>query len=195
MRFKPKHVGLVYRCESCNSPIFLKFAVKTYAPDRVELSRKYVELERPKETFSFTYVPEEVEELFREALTCYSSACLNAFGAMCRRTARTVFADLGETGKLRVFDQFTDVKDMAEIDNETFNVVKSVVFDSEEEGYPRLNPAQASVLLEMMKDMLYQCYVRKGKLQQAMMVRRFFAEEASGGNITSMQKQIGPHPD
>ena len=30
-----------------------------------------------------------------------------------------------------------------------------------------------------MKDFLYQAYVRKGRLQQAMKVRRFFAQEAS----------------
>ena len=33
------------------------------------------------------------------------------------------------------------------------------------------------MLLELVKDMLYEAYVRKGKLQQAMMVRNFFAEE------------------
>ena len=33
------------------------------------------------------------------------------------------------------------------------------------------------MLLELVKDMLYEAYVRKGKLQQAMMVRRFFADE------------------
>jgi hypothetical protein len=33
-----------------------------------------------------------------------------------------------------------------------------------------------------MKDLLYEAYVRKGKLQQAMMVRRFFVDEkASSG--------------
>jgi hypothetical protein len=29
-----------------------------------------------------------------------------------------------------------------------------------------------------MKDVLYEIYVRKGKLQQSMMVRRFFSEES-----------------
>ena len=36
---------------------------------------------------------------------------------------------------------------------------------------------QAGVLLELLKDLLYQAYVRRGKLQQATMVRRFFADE------------------
>jgi hypothetical protein len=35
---------------------------------------------------------------------------------MCRRTMQAVFADLGEIGKLRVFDELNDVRDMAEID-------------------------------------------------------------------------------
>jgi hypothetical protein len=30
-----------------------------------------------------------------------------------------------------------------------------------------------------MKDFLYQAYVRKGRLQQAMKVRKFFVEEAT----------------
>jgi hypothetical protein len=38
-----------------------------------------------------------------------------------------------------------------------------------------------------MKDLLYQAYVRKGRLQQAMMVRRFFIEETSG-NIAAFGK-------
>ena len=35
------------------------------------------------------------------------------------------------------------------------------------------------MLLEVMKDFLYQAYVRKGRLQQAMKVRKFFVEEAT----------------
>ncbi|MCZ6827050.1 MAG: hypothetical protein O7D88_06085 [Gammaproteobacteria bacterium] len=38
IRFKPSQVGLVYRCDSCNSPVFLKHAVKSYHRDHVSLS-------------------------------------------------------------------------------------------------------------------------------------------------------------
>jgi hypothetical protein len=34
------------------------------------------------------------------------------------------------------------------------------------------------MLVEVVKDLLYQVYVRKGRLQQAMMMRRFFADES-----------------
>jgi hypothetical protein len=176
---RPNHVGVVYRCDSCNSPIFLKFAVKMYAANRVELANNFVELERAREKFNFTYLPEGVEQLFREALGCYSAGYFNAFASMCRRTAQTVYDDLGENGRLRIFEQIREAKELAEIDNDTFAVVKKVLFGGEGDPspLPELSPTEAGVLLELIKDMLYEAYVRKGKLQQAMMVRRFFAEE------------------
>jgi hypothetical protein len=98
---------------------------------------------------------------------------------MCRRTAQTVYDDLGENGRLRIFEQIREAKELAEIDSDTFAVVKKVLFDGagDPSPLPELNPSEAGVLLELIKDMLYEAYVRKGKLQQAMMVRRFFAEE------------------
>ena len=69
---KPNHVGIVYRCDSCNAPVFLKFPVKIYAATRVELAPNYLELERPREKFTYTYLPEESELLFKEALGCYA---------------------------------------------------------------------------------------------------------------------------
>jgi hypothetical protein len=177
---RPNHVGIVYRCDSCSAPIFLKFAVKMYAANRVEFANNFVELERAKEKFNFTYLPENVERLFREALGCYSSGHFNAFASMCRRTGQAVFQDLGENGRLRIFEQAREAREMAEIDNETFNVVKKVLFSSDADPspqWPDLGANEAGVLLELAKDMLYQAYVRKGKLQQAVMVRKFFADE------------------
>jgi hypothetical protein len=177
---RPSQVGVVYRCDSCNAPIFLRFAVKMYAANRVELANNFVELERAREKFSFTYLPEESEKLFREALGCYSAGHFNAFASMCRRTAQAVFGDLGENGRLRIFNQVNEAREMAEIDGDTFAVVKKVLFGSDGDAapsMPEIGAYESSVLLELAKDMLYQAYVRKGKLQQAMMVRRFFAEE------------------
>ena len=48
---QPKHVGLVYQCDACRAPVFLRFAVKVITSDHVELYRNFVELERPKERF------------------------------------------------------------------------------------------------------------------------------------------------
>jgi hypothetical protein len=179
---KPAQVGLVYRCEACNAPIFLRFAVKLYAGSRVELAPNFVELERPRERFNFTYLPEDAELLLKEAFTCFSSACYNAFASMCRRVAQCAFADLGEDGKLELYDELGNIRRLAEIDDDSFAVVKRVLFDVDGPGRtnpPLIDAFQAGVLLEVVKDLLYQAYVRRGRLQQAMMVRHYFADEPS----------------
>jgi len=178
---RPSHVGLVYRCDSCNAPVFLRFAVKIYGASRVELANTFVELERAREKFSFTYLPEDSEKLFREALACYSGGQFNAFASMCRRTTQTVVRDLGENGRLRIFNQLAEAREMADIDAETFATVKKVLFGSDSDPWPsmpEIGAYEAGVLLELVKDVLYEAYVRRGKLQQSMMVRRFFAEES-----------------
>jgi hypothetical protein len=178
LRDKPKHVGLVYQCDACHAPVFLRFTVREYSDNRVELLSNFVELERPKERFAFSYLPKHTEVLFREALTCYSNNSFNAFASMCRRAARNSFNALGEGGKLRAFEEVLVAQDIAGIDDETFAPIKAVLFGTgTEEDLPLLNRAQAGILLEVLKDLFYQCFVRHGKLTRAIKVRQFFVNE------------------
>jgi hypothetical protein len=177
---RPKHVGLVYQCDACHAPIFLRFAVKQYADTAVELYRNFIELERPKERFAFSYLPKHTEALFREALSCYSNNNFNAFASMCRRAANSAFAVMGERGKMRAFDEVMVAQEIAEIGDESFEPIKQVLFEnSEDDNMPLLNHAQAGILLEVLKDMFYQCFVRRGKLTRAIKVRRFFVRDGN----------------
>jgi len=183
---RPKHVGLVYQCDSCKAPVFLRFAIRNIGADQVELNRNFVELERPKERFPFSYLPKTTEVLFREALSCYSANNFNAFASMCRRSAASAFVALGDGGKFRAFEEVMVAQDIAEIDDETFAPIKQILFDTGEEEYlPLLNRFQAGILLEVMKDVFYQCFVRRGKLTRALKVRRFFVEESNGDLASS----------
>jgi hypothetical protein len=178
--YRPAQVGIVYLCDACHLPVFLRFAVRLYGAARVELSPQFTEVERAREKFSFAYIPEDVELLFREALTCFSHGAFNAFASMCRRTAQTMFADLGEAGKLRLFDELNGLRDLADIQPEIFTRIRTVLFGAEldaRSGLPALDGYQAGILLEVAKDLLYEAYVRRGRLQQAIMVRRFFLDE------------------
>jgi len=180
LQHKPKHVGLVFRCDACSAPVFLRFAVRQYHEDQVELYRNFIELERPKERFSFSYLPKDTEILFREALSCYSNNNFNAFASMCRRSASSAYAALGDGGRLRAFEEIVIAQDIAGIDDDTFAPIKFILFDTgEEEDLPMLNRAQAGILLEVLKDMFYQCFVRRGKLTSALKVRRFFVQESN----------------
>ncbi|HEV3286707.1 MAG TPA: hypothetical protein VG011_08140 [Steroidobacteraceae bacterium] len=178
--YRPRQVGLVYLCDACHMPIFLRFTVRVYGAARIELSPQFTEIERAREKFSFAYIPEDVELLFREALSCFAQGAFNAFASMCRRTAQAMFADLGESGKLRLFDELNEVRELAGIAPELFAKLRTVLFGSDPEAQaplPLLDGYEGGILLEVAKDLLYEAYVRKGKLQQAIMVRRFFLDE------------------
>lgn len=177
---QPNQVGLVFQCDACKSPVFLRFTARSYSESRVELGPNFVELERPKERFSFSYLPKDTEVLFREALACYSANTFNAFASMCRRSAASAFEALGEGGKLQAFDEVMTARDIAGIEDELFDPIRSILFEAEsEEDLPLINRSQAGVLLELMKDMFYQCFVRRGKLTRAIKVRQFFVQESS----------------
>jgi len=175
-RRKPKHVGIVFRCDACLEPIFLKFVVKAYTAQRVDLGANYLEIERARENFPLTYLPEDAEELFKEALNCYAAGCFNAFASMSRRTAQSLFRELGEGGKLELFDTLQQIRHLAELDDDTFATLRAVLFGSDSDPWPHqphINAEQGGILLEVMRDLLYQTFVRKARLLQAMTFRKY----------------------
>jgi hypothetical protein len=174
---KPKHIGMVFRCDACAEPVFLKFVVRSYSALRVELAENYTEIERARENFPLTYLPEEAEGLFKEALNCFAAGCFNAFGAMSRRTAQSLFRELGEQGKLELFDTLQEIRALADLDDETFAALRAVLFGSDSDPWPQpqIGAERAGILLEAMRDLLYQTFVRKARLRQAMAFRKFVA--------------------
>ena len=97
---------------------------------------------------------------------------------MSRRTAQSLFRELGERGKLELFDTLQEIRSLAELDDDTFASLRSVLFGSDSDPWPHqpdLNAKHAGVLLEVMRDLLYQTFVRKARLMQAMTFRKFVA--------------------
>ena len=172
---KPKQIGIVFRCDACGEPVFLKFQVKGYTALRVELAPDFVEVERAPENFPLTYLPPEAEGLFREALGCHAAGFFDAFGSMCRRTAQSLFRELGERGKLELFDTLQEIRTLAELDDGIFTEVRSVLFGSDSDpwpNHPRLDAESAGILIEVMRDLFYQTFVRKARLKLAMSLRK-----------------------
>jgi hypothetical protein len=175
-RYQPSKVIVGYRCDACNEPVALRFAVHArYADQSAQLSLEYDELERPMETFEYQHLPEAVASDFKEALTCYSQSCLNATAAMCRRTIQSVATNLGAGGTDRVSKQIVEAKDTAGMDDDTFNALKEVMLGGHDGSHPHLpavSSERAAVLVELMKDVLTQLYLRKAKIQSAMQLRK-----------------------
>jgi hypothetical protein len=175
---RPKHAGLLFRCAACNEPRFLRAAVRSFGEERIELAPNLVEVERVRERFQYGYLPQPLEQLLRETLDCYSLGAHNAFATMCRRTTRTALRTLGAAAKPRWQDTLQDVLRACDVDAVTAGTVDTVLFGDDDDP-PVVTPDEAAVLVEALKDVFYQSYVRTAKLRAAMRVRRFFAEESS----------------
>jgi hypothetical protein len=178
-RFRPKEVGIAYICNSCKGPIFLVFRVIQYHArgDRyaIRLFDDPAVVQQPAEHFDFQYLPDDLASDFREALGCYSILAYNAFAAMCRRTVQSASMALGVEGTTKVKAQLLDLKSMAVIDEETFDLLEQIILDGHDGAHPHLpelSPERARVLLDLMRDVLYQLFVRRAKIKEAEELRR-----------------------
>jgi hypothetical protein len=94
---------------------------------------------------------------------------------MCRRTVQSACANLGAAGTDKVLNQLRDLKAMGQVDDGSFDILKQIILDGHDAAHPHLpnlNPERAAVLLVLMKDVLYQLYVRREKINEAMSLRK-----------------------
>ena len=183
---RPRNVGLAFRCAACNEPRFIRATVRAIDDERVELSATLVEVERVRERFQYSYLPEKVERLFRETLECYTAGCYDAFASMCRRSLNIALASGDGNARRRAQDLVRDALLIGEVDAKTARTIESVLFGAQSEP-PFIGPDESAVLIEVIKDFFYQTYVRTAKLKAAMQMRRFFAGE-SLRNVTPIER-------
>jgi hypothetical protein len=176
----------VFRCAACNEPRFIRATVRTINDEQVELSATLVEVERVRERFQYSYLPENVERLFRETLECYTAGCYDAFASMCRRSLNIALASGDGNGRKRAQELVRDGLLIGEVDAKTARTIESVLFGAQSEP-PSIGPDESAVLIEIIKDFFYQTYVRTAKLKAAMQMRRFFAGE-SLRNVTPIER-------
>jgi len=191
---RPKQAGIALQCDACNMPVFFRYGVREYRASRIEFFASGHQIERPTESFSYGYLPAAVADAFKDALGCYTNDLQTAFAVMCRRTVLTTFDDLGDRGKLKCYEQVNEIQKLANIEADDFDIVRKIIFEMElakTSDLPTITHMQAVILLETMKDMLHQVYVRGGKLQKALQLRRYFAEQAdlAGKDISEKQSE------
>jgi hypothetical protein len=79
--------------------------------------------------------------------------------------------------KSRWQDSLIEVLRVCEVDAVTAHTVEAVLFVDDGDP-PTVTPDEAAVLVEVLKDLFYQSYVRTSKLRAALKMRRFFAGES-----------------
>ena len=183
---RPQHVGIVFRCASCNEPRFMRVAVRAYEPERVELSSNLIEVERPHERFQFGYLAEDVERLLREALDCYTADCHTAFALMSRHAVDAALKNADPAMRRGWQESLREVLQIADVDANTSRALEAALF-GDPSVLPSIGPDGAAVLIEAVKDLFYQKYVRTEKLRAAMKMRRYFVDETLR-NVTPIER-------
>ena len=136
-RFESEWVGFVFRCDACNQPVFLKSRVSSLGA--VVLLDEMIEIERSAESFELQHLPPDVADDFKEALTCYSNSCWNAFAAMTRRTLQSTATHLGTESSTKVQQQLEDLRQMGVVeDEEGFKQLKAIMLAGHDGAHPHL---------------------------------------------------------
>ncbi|HJP04425.1 MAG: hypothetical protein CL799_03955 [Chromatiales bacterium] len=133
------------------------------------------------DNFQFSYLPEQVATYFKDALGCFHDDHRHAFAAMCRLTVQATINDLGDSARLKLFDIVKEIAEIAEVDDRTYRAVHDILFDADSSSLYQagtIDRETAAVLLETVKDILHQCYIRRAVLRQKLKMRRFFASQS-----------------
>ena len=136
--------------------------------------------EQKKEQYPLGYLPPKVRSLFREGLSCYRQDLQQAFAAMCRLTVQATIDDLGEGSNLTVFDQVEEVAELAGIDDFVYRDIRDVLFDTGNNSLhftDGMDRETAVILLETVKEILHQAYIRRALLRKKLRMRRYFAAQ------------------
>jgi len=154
----------------------VRAAVRAFEPERVELSANLVEIEKPHEKFQFSYLDKDVEKLLREAFECYRANCHTAFALLSRLAVDTALRDLDSATRRRWQESLREVLQIAEVESDTGHAIETALF-GDTSAPPTIGPLAAAVMIEAVKDLFYQSYVRTAKLRAAMKMRRYFVDE------------------
>jgi hypothetical protein len=164
-----KAVAAGYACDNCNGPIPIVWSY--VKPDGIgvvlALGREVL---RVREPFDFAHVPDPVKAPIEEALDCLSVNAYNGFAAMCRRTIQAACTELGAEGSTKVEAQIRELKQIGALDDETFPAVYQIMLGGHDGAHPQLpsvDQDRARLLLQMLRDVIYELFTRHGRAREA----------------------------
>lgn len=140
------------------------------------LRANLVGIEHGRESFPYGYLPDDLKRLLREAFGCYAADLLLAFAIVCRRAIQVSEAASPAAGTLSFERLYDDAAQLSGIEPATRAALHEILFGPGQET--DIDADLAAVLIEIVKDMFQQRYVRSAKLRRAIRMRRFFAREA-----------------
>jgi hypothetical protein len=105
---------------------------------------------------------------------------------LARLAVDAALKDLDLATRRRWQDSLREVLTIADVDSETSRTLEATLF-GDSSVPPAIGPDAAAVLIEAVKDLFYQGYVRTAKLRAAMKMRRYFVDETLR-NVTPIDR-------
>lgn len=168
-RERPARLGLILDCPACSLPVFLRSGPLVYHDDHIECEDAFQQVIAPRERFDLHLLPATIRDLVEEALGVYADGHFQAFALLANRIATLGAGELGPNGKLALFNAVTAAAQSAGIETPMLRLCRDILFELDaHDEVPALSAARAAVLLALLRDMLYQGFVRPGKLREAM---------------------------
>ena len=169
VRERPARIGIILVCSACSLPVHLQSGRTSYETDAIRVEDGFTPVIRPRPRFETRLLPGELRALVEEALACYADGRTQAFALLANRIATIAAALLGANGKLTLFNTVTAAADAADIDAPIRRLCRDILFSlGNDDEPPELPAGPAAVLLELLKDLLHQSFVRPGRLREAM---------------------------
>ena len=166
---RPSRIGVVLDCTACSLPVYLQSGRARYADEAVTLESGFEPVQRPRPRFEPRLLPLELRGLVDEALGCYADGHLQAFALLANRIATIAAGLLGPNGKLDLFNTVTAAAEGAGVDAPMRRLCRDILFSLDERDEPpELSATPAAVLLELLRDMLHQAFIRPGRLREAL---------------------------
>jgi hypothetical protein len=190
---RPAITGLAFLCLKCQSPTLVTYTIKHIGEHEILLGEVVRHEDKTDGHVILNYLPSTIKKMYEDAIGCYEHDLLEPFALMCRQTIEAIIKDLGDTGKMRVFNHIEELRDILKIEPCMFDSIDQIIFGPEKptQRDTIFGKTESAVLLEIMKDLLYQIYVRKARLQRVFNIRQFFAEQKTpfdGNKITHIHK-------
>lgn len=164
-----KEIIAGYACDHCHAAIPLRWSVIAVDGHGVHVALPE-EILIAVEPFDYSYIPEPVTSDIKEALNCLSVKAHNGFAALCRRAIQSTCAHLGAEGTTRVEGQINELKELAELDAETFAALKAIMLGGHDGAHPQLpavDESRADLLLQLLRDVMFQLFTRPGLIKEA----------------------------
>ncbi|MEM8547999.1 MAG: hypothetical protein AAGF46_07550 [Pseudomonadota bacterium] len=165
---RPARIGVVAVCPACSLPVHLVSERLRYGEHHIELDGGFTAVPERRERIQLEALPEPLRDLVDEALQCHADGHHRAFATLAHRIVQRAARTLGHDGKLRLFNNMTEAAQMAGVEPALLRLCRQVLFDLEaDDDIPFLTRTQSQLLFELLRDLLYETFVRSARLQRA----------------------------